>query len=59
MSISIEDHIAIQRLMYRYAHCADNKDYAGFAEVFCDDAVFDYSGREVTPRIFMKREGLQ
>ena len=50
MSISVEDHIAIQRLMYRYAHCADNKDYAGFAEVFCDDAVFDYSGREVTPR---------
>jgi hypothetical protein len=33
--------------MYRYARCADNKDYAGFAAVFCEDAVFDYSGAEV------------
>jgi ketosteroid isomerase-like protein len=49
MTISVEDHIAIQRLMYRYAHCADKKDYDGFTEVFCEDAVFDYSGREVTP----------
>jgi uncharacterized protein (TIGR02246 family) len=50
MAISVDDHIAIQRLMYRYARCADQKDYAGFAEVFCEDAVFDFSGREVTPR---------
>ena len=49
MTISVEDHIAIQRLMYRYAYCADKKDYAGFSEVFCEDAVFDYSGRKVTP----------
>jgi len=49
MSISLEDHIDIQRLMYRYARCADNKDYAGFAEVFCEDAIFDFSGRVVTP----------
>ena len=49
MSMPVEDHIAIQRLMYLYAHCADNRDYAGFSEVFCEDAVFDYSGREVTP----------
>ena len=42
MSISVDDHIAIQRLMYRYARCADHKDYAGFAEVFCADAVFDF-----------------
>jgi ketosteroid isomerase-like protein len=48
MSISVADHIAIQRLMYRYARCADRKDYAGFAEVFCEDAVFDFSGRVVT-----------
>ena len=45
--ISVEDHIAIERLMYLYARCADNKDYAGFARVFTADAVFDYSGREV------------
>ena len=49
MSISVEDHIAIQRLMYLYARCADRKDYAGFAEVFCEDAVFDYKGNPVTP----------
>ena len=49
MSISVEDHIAIQRLMYRYARCADTKDYEGFAAVFCEDAVFDFSGRRVTP----------
>ena len=35
--------------MYRYARCADHKDYGGFGEVFTEDAVFDYSGREVTP----------
>jgi len=39
--------VAIQRLMYRYAACADRKDYAGFGEVFCDDAIFDFSGRLV------------
>lgn len=48
MAISIEDHVAIQRLMYTYARCADTRDYAGFAEVFCEDAVFDFSGRVVT-----------
>ena len=36
MSISDSDHIAIQRLMYRYARCADHKDYEGFAAVFCE-----------------------
>lgn len=49
MSISATDHIEIQRLMYRYARCADRKDYAGFANVFCEDAVFDYSGSAITP----------
>jgi len=49
MGISVEDHVAIQRLMYRYARCADTKDYAGFAGVFCEDAVFDFMGNEVTP----------
>ena len=48
MIITVADHIAIQRLMYRYASCADRKDYAGFAQVFCADAVFDFSGRLVT-----------
>ena len=47
MTISVEDHVAIQRLMYQYARCADRKNYTGFADVFCEDAVFDYSGREV------------
>lgn len=45
--INVQDHIAIERLMYRYARCADHKDYAGFGDVFTGDAVFDYSGREV------------
>lgn len=49
MSISAEDHVSIQRLMYRYARCADTRDYAGFASVFCEDAVFDFMGNEVTP----------
>lgn len=44
MSVSAEDHSEIQRLMYRYARCADNRDYDGFAHVFCEDAVFDFSG---------------
>lgn len=47
MSISAQDHVEIQRLMYRYARCADAKDYAGYAQVFCDDAVFDFAGKQV------------
>lgn len=47
--ISVEDHIAIERLMYRYARCADHKDYAGFGDVFTDDAVFVYGSQEITP----------
>ncbi|MDX1736472.1 MAG: nuclear transport factor 2 family protein [Halioglobus sp.] len=49
MSIRVEDHIEIERLMYLYARCADHKDYDGFAGVFCDDAVFEYRGHEVSP----------
>ena len=45
MAISVEDHVAIQRLMYDYARCADSKDYPGFARVFTPDAEFDFSGR--------------
>lgn len=48
MELSVDDHIAIERLMYRYARCADHKDYAGFSRVFCEDAIFDFSGRIVT-----------
>ncbi len=55
MSISALDHVEIQRLMYRYARCADHKDYAGFAEVFCEDAVFDYSGTVVTPLLAIQQ----
>ena len=40
------DHATIQRLMYRYARCADRQDYAGFGEVFTDDAVFEFQDRE-------------
>lgn len=47
MTISVEDHVAIQRLMYDYARCADEKDYAGFAQVFTADAEFDFTGRVV------------
>ena len=48
MTIPVDDHIAIERLMYRYARCADRKDYAGFSRVFCEDAAFDFSGRVVS-----------
>jgi len=49
MTIPVSDHIAITRLMYRYARCADHKDYAGFADVFCEDAEFIYLGKPVSP----------
>lgn len=49
MSISVEDHLAIERLMYLYARCADTKDYAGFSSVFSEAAVFEHMGNEVTP----------
>ena len=29
MTITVEDHVAIQRLMYQYARCADRKNYPG------------------------------
>lgn len=48
MATSAQDHIEITRLMYRYARCADHKDYAGFGEVFCEDAVFEYLGEPVS-----------
>ena len=48
MGTSAQDHIEITRLMYRYARCADYKDYAGFGEVFCEDAVFEYLGEPVS-----------
>ncbi len=47
MAISVEDHIAIERLMYRYARCADQKDYGGFKEVFTADAGFEFMGSSV------------
>ena len=48
MAISTEDHVAISRLMYRYARCADARDYEGFADVFCPDAQFDLRGELVS-----------
>jgi uncharacterized protein (TIGR02246 family) len=47
MSISNEDFIEIQQLMYRYARCADQRDYAGFAGVFTEDATLVYMGNEI------------
>jgi len=47
MAISAQDHVAIQRLMYLYAQCADARNYEGFAEVFVADAQFDYRGEAV------------
>jgi ketosteroid isomerase-like protein len=49
LAITVEDHIDIQRLMYSYARCADNKDYDGFADVFCEDAIFEYAGTLISP----------
>lgn len=46
MSISNEDFIEIQQLMYRYARCADQRDYAGFASVFTDGATLIFRGNE-------------
>ena len=46
--ITAEDHIAIERLMYCYARCADHKDYLGLAQVFSSDAVFENRERTVT-----------
>jgi ketosteroid isomerase-like protein len=49
LAITNDDHIEIQRLMYTYARCADTRDYDGFSDVFCEDAVFGYSGTSITP----------
>jgi uncharacterized protein (TIGR02246 family) len=47
MSISNEDFIEIQQLMYRYARCADQRDYAGFASVFAEDATLVFKGNDI------------
>jgi uncharacterized protein (TIGR02246 family) len=48
VSISIEDRLAIEQAIYRYAHAYDDLDAAGFADVFTDDGVFEtvLTGRE-------------
>ncbi len=54
MTDLIADTLAIQELAYEYARCADQKDYAGFANVFTQNGVlsipamqFDAEGLEV------------
>jgi uncharacterized protein (TIGR02246 family) len=47
MPISNEDFIEIQQLMYRYARCADKRDYAGFASVYTEDATLVFMGNEI------------
>ena len=47
MSISNEDFIEIQQLMYRYARCADQRDYEGFASVYTEDATLVFMGNEM------------
>ena len=47
MSISNEDFIEIQQLMYRYARCADKRDYEGFAGVFTEDATLVFMGMKL------------
>ncbi len=47
MSISNEDFIEIQQLMYRYARCADQRDYAGFSSVYAEDATLVFMGNEI------------
>ena len=39
MMPTIEDRLAIQQLLYRYADAADRRDAAGFAACFADGAV--------------------
>ncbi len=37
---AIEDHIAIEKLIYRYAHCIDRGDADGVAALFAPDGRF-------------------
>jgi hypothetical protein len=45
--MSVEDRLAIQEVIARYAHAYDDGDAASFADVFTDDGVFEIfaSGR--------------
>src|SRR5262245_16336611 len=40
-AMSVEDRLAIQEAMARYAHAYDGGDAAAFADVFTDDGVFE------------------
>jgi SnoaL-like domain len=42
--VSADDIEAIKQLKARYFRCMDTKDWAGFAQVFADDALMDMSG---------------
>lgn len=44
---TIVDQLAIQRLMYEYARCADKRDYKGFERVFSADAVLEFGGEQL------------
>jgi len=50
-----KDFIEIQQLMYRYARCADHRDYAGFANVFTDNATLIYRGNAFAGLITIQR----
>lgn len=41
--IPVEDRLAIQELVARYAFLCDTGQYAGIAELFAEDGVFDES----------------
>ncbi|PLW82500.1 nuclear transport factor 2 family protein [Kineobactrum sediminis] len=40
------DERDITRVLVRFAHTVDSKDYAGLAEVYTDDLTFNYGGGE-------------
>ncbi|MDD3797949.1 MAG: nuclear transport factor 2 family protein [Novosphingobium sp.] len=50
--ITLEDKIAIQELVARFAHCSDYGDWAGLEKLYTDDVVTEMEG------IPLKYEGI-
>jgi len=49
MGLTSDDRLDIHEVVVRYGHVLDDRDWPGFARVFTDDAVVDFSSKGPPP----------
>ena len=47
-ALSVEDKLAIQETIHRFAHCSDYGDWDGLAELYTPDIVTEMDGQSVS-----------